>query len=904
MKNIGLDFGTTNSTLSYIDPDEKLCCYYRIGRAGETPYIPSVVRFNRKDDTIGIGNTALLSLGDEDYEVYFGFKMLIGEKDETKLKKYNYIKKSPYECSKAYIKNLIESYCYDNNFNPIDDLEQIVISVPEIWLKKKNSEKKELITRIFQELNYPLPIIVSEPFATCYFFINKYSKKNNINFSGYALICNCGGGSIDFSLSKIDDNDISVLETEGIGMAENTIGEAGMAFDEAVILKLYNKKFGKNLSVSEELFIDLISDFEKKKIHRQNEIDKALDNYFKKNEDQKIFSIRSTGIKLELIASDLIAVFNDIIKPKLLSSMKLISNSLQKHNVDVNKKDSFCIVLAGGFSRFYLIRKTVNDFFNSTYLDNEIFNFEDIALSISKGASLIANNQLMKKTTSPVTIGLHLSFIHHKIFESDIKVDIPILKKEEDISQFNKPVFCENIIISENPLYRNECITFFIDDDKNRQYINISKQINDIISDVNTINEKWKIGFSLNENEILTMYINNSSNIKKEVNLGKLKNFINKEKNINKRITYSNNIECPVCLHPFNTQANAIYCPLCNFEYMFTITSLTEEEKCILEGIIETLSTKFNESRFDNAFTIPRAIIERLKYKSKVIIIAGLTNSGKSTISESIYKAITDKPFAGYKFNFSDTKEAFEERLRARIENPNYRSTKYISNVNTDKNISLLQRRSYLHMQVSKNKYNQAVNEILFFDLPGEIFEAGVKSRKKQPEELIDTILQPDHFVLLIDGNKLDNINNAFEESISLFQKCIDAGIVNNDTYVEIIISKWDLIVKKGIDECKEISIQIENLQNKIKKRYKQFLNLNFYKIAAEPEINSELSFAYGLENLFPLWARPKMKNTKNKKYTLLKVINKIDPNKIDPNEKYFTEKNCLYLIRPNRFYE
>src|SRR5690606_40433923 len=75
---IGLDFGTTNSTLSYIDNAGKLETFRYPGPAG-TDYIPSCVAFSGKGKKhiIRIGREALRVAGNTDVEFYKNMKMVL-----------------------------------------------------------------------------------------------------------------------------------------------------------------------------------------------------------------------------------------------------------------------------------------------------------------------------------------------------------------------------------------------------------------------------------------------------------------------------------------------------------------------------------------------------------------------------------------------------------------------------------------------------------------------------------------------------------------------------------------------------------------------------------------------------------------------------------------------------------
>jgi molecular chaperone DnaK len=131
MKNIGLDFGTTNSAISYVDPKQKTLDCYRM-RNADSNYIPSFVGFEKEDSTIEIGSSARLNQGDDDYYVFSKFKMLLDETNKARLEQLGYIDKTPYKCSKTYIQELLNNYQKEKN--SASNIDKLVITVPEIWI--------------------------------------------------------------------------------------------------------------------------------------------------------------------------------------------------------------------------------------------------------------------------------------------------------------------------------------------------------------------------------------------------------------------------------------------------------------------------------------------------------------------------------------------------------------------------------------------------------------------------------------------------------------------------------------------------------------------------------------------------------------------------------------------------
>ncbi len=68
MYKLGLDFGTTNSILTY--QNAQTLESVKLGSASATNYIPSCVSINKKDQSLQIGGVAVANQGDDDYNVF------------------------------------------------------------------------------------------------------------------------------------------------------------------------------------------------------------------------------------------------------------------------------------------------------------------------------------------------------------------------------------------------------------------------------------------------------------------------------------------------------------------------------------------------------------------------------------------------------------------------------------------------------------------------------------------------------------------------------------------------------------------------------------------------------------------------------------------------------------------
>jgi len=519
MKNIGLDFGTTNSAISYVDPKQKTLDCYRM-RNADSNYIPSFVGFEKEDSTIEIGRSARLNQGDDDYYVFSKFKMLLDETNKARLEQLGYIDKTPYECAKTYIQELLNNYQKEKN--SASNIEKLVITVPEIWIKEHRHQSREYLKKICTELNLPLKKLISEPVAASVYFVHSYNQLYDSWFNGHVLVCDYGGGTLDLSLAKVEGQKITVLECTGKGQDEQLIGKAGVAFDHEVATKVYERVKNENLSRNNPNYLKIIQDFEEKKIFQKQSIDKKLTNYLKNATiDKKIFKLLDD---MECKPSDLVNAFNHIIKPDLLNALGEMKKYLIKHDVQLDNSDQFRIVMAGGFSSFFLVQQTIREFFGSeTSADKRFescFDIEEISLAIAKGAALIANDMFNIDLICPISVGLRVKALDSNGFIQE--KDIPVLEKGTPLSQYKHPVFLKGgMTVNIDPSMRETPVILFLGDADDRRYINLDKRLDQFFANIHKAN-KWKVGFSVNEDYLFSLHTEDKNGHKRDTQLGDL----------------------------------------------------------------------------------------------------------------------------------------------------------------------------------------------------------------------------------------------------------------------------------------------------------------------------------------------------------------------------------------------
>ncbi|MEC4816503.1 MAG: Hsp70 family protein [Scytonema sp. PMC 1069.18] len=423
---IGLDFGTTNSIISFLNPYGGLEVFKYDPLGNKDEYIPSFVAYT--DDLIEIGTAARnVALHDPKAECYSNFKMRL-PLPESEFSNYFRGDRTPMSVTADYLRELLiasnNEYSFSCEKGKIDGL---VVSVPEIWQRDIcNLGRERLQKLIVEELKLPLMQLVSEPVAAAAYYaweINQKAKQERDNpFTGNLLVCDMGGGTFDVSLCRIyGDNKVEVLYFDGQG--DKGLESAGVAFDRYCVNMAYTKRHGKSLDEKTPEFTRLLREFETIKISSHKKIRNKLNNYVKLPEDfadETVinFGMFSTESGYSVTCSDMDKAFAPI-KQGIQRVIQRVQEYLQRENQQLNR-----VFLVGGFSQFLLVQKAITDVLgiedNDSRLDKS-FNITNRAYAISYGACLIAN-QLIDPTEKYIhTLGIVVDTINTRTLDKEKK---------------------------------------------------------------------------------------------------------------------------------------------------------------------------------------------------------------------------------------------------------------------------------------------------------------------------------------------------------------------------------------------------------------------------------------------------------------------------------------------------
>lgn len=418
---IGIDFGTTNSTVSYVDTSRKDLKAFKFV---DHEYIPSCIAYGKKG-SVSVGDAALSVATNTGVTFYNNFKMFLPLLSPKDREKYSWNEsKVPEDVITDYLKHILTE-SRDSFKIQKGDIEGIVLSVPHVWNKGDMAHpgREKLQDIIKTRLGLPFIQLVSEPVAAAAYYAYK------MKFTGNLLICDMGGGTFDVTLCKVTPNEVVELHNEGNG--EIGLGKAGVFFDRELILT--SGKF-EDITQNSEAYYELYGKLQAYKRGQHDTIEEAIIN-----------AIDLPRLRSENILEFGKKTFNFHEIEKAFAEVKAgIDEVLKKFNSAIEKKyDVNAIFFVGGFAQFYLVKKAIKETLKIGEKDprfSENTNNEMARYAISYGAALLANGMVSIEEKYEHTIGIEgLKRLYRKDVVLVPKL-IPIIKGGEVLSAYKE--FC------------------------------------------------------------------------------------------------------------------------------------------------------------------------------------------------------------------------------------------------------------------------------------------------------------------------------------------------------------------------------------------------------------------------------------------------------------------------------
>ncbi len=264
---------------------------------------------------------------------------------------------------------------------------------------------------------------------------------------------------------------------------------------------------------------------------------------------------------------------------------------------------------------------------------------------------------------------------------------------------------------------------------------------------------------------------------------------------------------------------------------------------------IEDAAPTFIDVYAGNEFSSEDADAGTLRSPAHLVVFAGASESGKTTLLASLYERWIEGPFAGFQFAGSRSLLGFEQichlnRLASGGEHPDTPHT------------PVSDEPAYYHLALRGTAPGAERRHVLLSAISGELFRLAKFSR--EDTERLTFLHRANTIVVLIDGARLavnEQRLNAQTDASSILESFLDAKMIGSRCRVEFVFSKLDRVVEAGDAALQFLNTTETKLRAKFGDRVP---HLGFRRIAARPEVEpSATPLNDGLAEAFTAWTSP-----------------------------------------------
>lgn len=229
---------------------------------------------------------------------------------------------------------------------------------------------------------------------------------------------------------------------------------------------------------------------------------------------------------------------------------------------------------------------------------------------------------------------------------------------------------------------------------------------------------------------------------------------------------------------------------------------------------------------------------------TSIILFAGTAKSGKTTLLASLFLLFQKGPFAGYLFSGSDTLIGYETR--------NYFALCASKRATPTTPRTVVS--EFLHLRVRMEDLSKPATDVLLCDLAGEDFRAAKDSSDDCKK--LEVLRRADRVVLLVDGEKVAdpaNRKRAKNDPVTLLRNCLDSGMLDRQTAVDVLFTKWDLVEASAAKD--DAVAYADHVGEEFHRLFAERVRaIRVARVAAHP-FAADLPLGHGLADLFPSWA-------------------------------------------------
>lgn len=378
---VGIDLGTTNSLVAFINPDNHPQV---INDAGKGVLVPSVIHFDENNNPT-VGNEAKSFLISDPHNTIFSVKRLLG-------RSYNDIQQHQDYFSYKIIdddndESLVKIKVGDSFYTPIE-LSSVILAElkarAEHSLKTKVSRAVITVPAYFNDsqrqatrdagklAGLDVLRILNEPTAASLAYGIGLSPEEEKTIAVYDL----GGGTFDVSILKIQNGIFEVLSTNG-----NTF-LGGDDFDRAIVdYWIEQNKLTGDIPMQA---LRLKAEEAKKALSHQNLFNEKIGDIFCAIDKQ---------------------TFENLIADKVNLTIDACRNALKDAGItasDINE-----VIMVGGSTRTDLVKKEVQKFFGKE-VNDKINPDEVVALGAAIQADVLSGNRkdILLLDVTPLSLGI------------------------------------------------------------------------------------------------------------------------------------------------------------------------------------------------------------------------------------------------------------------------------------------------------------------------------------------------------------------------------------------------------------------------------------------------------------------------------------------------------------------
>jgi len=383
---VGIDLGTTNSLVAFINPEQNPQV---INDAGKGVLVPSVIHFNQQGEA-EVGNEAKTFLTTDPTNTIFSVKRLLGRSYKDVAEHSDIFS---YKIIDDDTDSLVKIKAGDKFYTPIElsaeilkelkaraehalktPVNRAVITVPAYF----NDSQRQATRDAGKLAGLDVLRIVNEPTAASLAYGLGLDPSQQKTIAVYDL----GGGTFDVSILQIQNGIFEVLSTHG-----NTF-LGGDDFDRAI----FNYWIEKNQLDAKTIASDnaltqslrLQAEAAKKALTTQNLYNEKLGDIWCTLDKQ---------------------TFEGLIASKVQETIEACQLALKDASLSIADIDE--VVLVGGSTRTPYVKKAVSEFFGKTAHDN-INPDEVVALGAAVQADILAGNRsdILLLDVTPLSLGI------------------------------------------------------------------------------------------------------------------------------------------------------------------------------------------------------------------------------------------------------------------------------------------------------------------------------------------------------------------------------------------------------------------------------------------------------------------------------------------------------------------